>query len=349
MPGFITKTLKQLGDVLFRTIGNLGEAKNKVPTFVQKIAVPTGDVYAIATDGTLRHLGLKRSGTSQDFGSWQNVDDSVALKEIAVSGNGVFGIGSDDALWFISQTGSSLENSLVWGSWQRVDDSVKLKQIVVLIGGGEGFGIGTDNILWHRGRQIFNPGGGSTIWLGWEVIGYSFKQISLPNDTGDLFGLRTDDHLWHVVQGHTGLPGGDWKDLGGNFAQIAVVPKVGRAVFAIGTDRGLWYLEDIESSPPKWQSLTGAIKRITVANGGGEVLAIGADDALWHILKDVRISTGPASWAFGSWKPLDDSIKLKEIAVVEWGTELYGIDTNGVVCYKTKDPLGKWSTWRSLP
>ena len=222
--------------------------------------------------------------------TWENLGGNLQGKPAVVIEIGgrlaVFARGTDNALWFASQTSPA-------GSWTQF---VSLGGVIISnptaiadeTGKVSVFALGTDSAVWMRSQTT----AGIDNYSDWASIGGSgtsdlaiaqtFSQRGSPVNVIRLFVRGTDNALWYSTAG--GLSTWSvWNSLGGflTSAPAAGVLPGGLAIapFVRGGDNALWHLQS-----GVWASLGGAMSGPPgVAEINGYVIYRGIDNAFWFV------------------------------------------------------------------
>jgi hypothetical protein len=288
---------------------------------------------------------------------------AVALATAVTGGRNVdgrlemFGVGTDNALWHLSQQNP---HAPPWSAWSPLGGALTSEAAVAVNTDGriEVFARGADNALWHIWQQ--NPHAGP--WSAWSSLGGVITSAPSVVVNGDgrleVFARGTDNGLWHIWQenAHAG-PWSAWSSLGGVISSnpAAIVNSDARIeVFARGTDDALWHIwEGNPHAGPwsAWESLGGSITSDPApalnSDGRLEVFARGTDDALWQIWEE-----NPHAGPWSAWSSLGGVITSDPTAVLnsDGRIEVFarGFDDALWHIWEENPHAGPWSAWSSL-
>lgn len=259
---------------------------------------------------------------NEEFIPWTPLSGFVKQLATATNGNGqvqVFGIGSDNALWYRTQNVNNDPNS--FGSWVSLGGVVKQFTVGQNADGRlQVFAVGGDNAA-YTNLEV----NGAFTSAGWTSLGGVVKQLTVArnaNDDLELFAIGGDNALYRKVQ-TDGTNFGAWTSLGGVVKQIVAAVNADKTVqvFGIGGDNALY--TNKQSAPGGggfngWQSLGGFVSQIALGvnlDGTLQVFGIGGDNAAWTR----KQNSGPSDQAasFTSWASLGGFVK--QVAVGDYG------------------------------
>jgi hypothetical protein len=294
----------------------------------------TLDVFAIGTDHALycnsysqgtthtapsANLSLyPPPGTTSPWSGWKSLGGYVQSITAALDAHhqlDVFGVGSNDAVYYVTQ---SLANGS-WSAWNDLYGTVKpasgdfdphgnLQAALDSHGNLDVFAIGGNNAVWYNSRSAVTG-----TWGGWNSLGGAVLSLSASLDAGgnlDVFTVGTNLGVWYRSQSAATGTWSTWNSLSGQGEEwlsvnAALDPRGNLDVYAIGTDgsvqyqeqppkggwSGGWMLTDAPWSPPV-KSLC-----LTVNNVRGEVdvLGIGSANNTAYVLQGASYYAPPAS------------------------------------------------------
>jgi hypothetical protein len=215
------------------------------------------DVFAIGSTNALWYRS--QAPTSNSWSGWTNLGGWLQSNSTSLDPEGtlktnldsrgnldVFGIGSDKAAWYRSQSGVNGS----WSAWNRIGGAV-LAISTSFDGHGnlDLFTIGTNRAVYYSSQSF---AGGS--WSGWKNLGGVVQSICTGLDGQnnlDVFTIGTDDAVYYQEQPYSGTWSG-WMGLEGDVKAINVTRNYGTGtldVTAIGSDNALWSLENATYSP----------------------------------------------------------------------------------------------------
>jgi hypothetical protein len=168
-------------------------------------------VVAVGTDGALWASGVSADRTTllpwQSLGGSFQGNPSLVARTQFQSGThwagflNVFARGTDNSVWFNSQTGSA---GHTWdGGWQSLGGVIVNNPRAIENSDGrlEVFVAGTDNAVWHT-EQITGAGGAP--WASWSTLGGVIRGDVVPALDGsgsvNIFVRGSDSSLWYLAQ-----------------------------------------------------------------------------------------------------------------------------------------------------
>ena len=323
--------------------------------------------------GTLFH----KWQTSADSGTWSTYSSlngeirSNSDLALAMNNDGrlqVFMIGTDNALYYKTQTGA--DSSSWTSSWTSLGGTIRADTSPAVAMNNDGrlqvFMIGTDNALYYKTQTA----AGSSTWSSaWTSLGGTIRAntdpVVIANSDGRLqvFVVGTNNQLYYRSQTAADSSSwtSSWTSLGGAI-RADTSPAVARnndgrlQVFMIGTDNALYYKTQTAAGSSTWSSawtsLGGPLRAntdpVVIANSDGrlQVFVVGTNNQLYYRSQTAADSS---SWT-SSWTSLGGAIRADTSPAVarnnDGRLQVFMIGTDNALYYKTQTAAGS-STWSS--
>jgi hypothetical protein len=274
---------------------------------------------------------------------WTGLGGQALSISTARDANGdvdVFAIGTDQGLWYQSQTPNG-----TWSGW--IDRGGKVLSISAIRdsnGNLDVFAIGTNKAVYYQSQT---PNGA---WSGWMGLGGAVLSLGTTLDaTGDLdvFAVGTNKAVYYRSQTPGGTWGG-WMDLGGTVLSIspALDAKGNLDVFAIATNQAVYY----QSQAPKgawsgWFDLHGTGASLTTAldgKGDLDVFIVGTDQVAYY-----RSQASNGYWS--DWTSLlGDMVSISAALNANGDLALFGVGTANALYYQVEPSNGNFGYWMAL-
>jgi hypothetical protein len=206
----------------------------------------------------------------------------------------VFIVDREQSLWHSWQPADSFD----WTEWQLLDTATKKVSVARSASGRvELFTIGTDDAVWHRGREANAEQTAFGVWRKLELSGTQLSAAAAEPDGFALAVIGQDGALLVQSFGADGEPVAEPENLAGESFDVALaqLPGGGFSLVAVGSEDNLWerrYL-GVEQGWLDWQSLPVSSKRValvatneglslfTLSNGAIASSQLTAADASW--------------------------------------------------------------------
>lgn len=244
------------------------------------------DAFARGQDNAIWHAAWNGASWS----GWESLGGGFTSAPAAVSWGpnriDLFGRGADNALWHDAWTGTA------WSGWQPLGGQLTEAPTVSSWGPNrlDVFARGTDNALWHTAWT-------GSAWSGWQGLGGLLSAAPGAVSWGlgriDVFVRGTDAALYH--RAWDGSTWTAWEALGGGMTASAPAPASTAAnrldVFIPGQDGALYHRTWNGSTwsgfaalgpPTLWHLGPAAVSQ--AGSGRVDVLAVGPDNAIWHVV-----------------------------------------------------------------
>ncbi|MEU8926131.1 RICIN domain-containing protein [Kitasatospora sp. NPDC048545] len=341
------------------------------------------EAFALATDGTVWHIGQREPGT--DWSDWSTLGGAADSDPVvATNADGRLEVFTTHG-GTVSTMASTTTGDSTWSTtWVPHGGSLAKTMAVAVAANQDGrlqvFGAGTDGTL----KSLTQTAPGSVYgenWDPWTSMGAptGVKLVGRPaaamNSSGQLqvFGWGNDHQLWTRVQNKANTKNwSPWKPLPALSGGVQGYPAVARnqdgrlQVFALGTGGKVY---DVAQHTPgqqqwgsSWKPLTGqgtafggvvSLNNLNVAanaDGRLEVFARHSDNSLWHTMQ-----TQPSSVDSWSTPSSLGGTTINDSAVVanrDGRLEAFSVHTS-VLAHSAQGesnppPSDTWTDWENL-
>jgi probable HAF family extracellular repeat protein len=290
---------------------------------------------------------------AQWFGLGGVLTSNVGVVTI-FDGFDAYGLGSDSALWHITQSAASGP----WGSWSGLggasftsEPAVAADDAGLSTGIIEVLEISADGTLWHIAQKTRGDWSGAT----WDNLGSGFKGrpalIADSNRTLHAFVRTSNDSILALTQSNPGSANWPAVSLGGVVTSNPAAALDGAGslqVVATGTDQALWNSGvTISGDVIPWSSAGGSLKGDpSLISRGGVLYAFGRGD------DDSVLFNFKQSNQWGSWQSLGGVIVDNPRAILNYDgrAEVFVAGTDNAVWHTAQTAGGsdQWSPWSTL-
>ncbi|XP_078595835.1 uncharacterized protein LOC144872941 [Branchiostoma floridae x Branchiostoma japonicum] len=238
---------------------------------------------------------------------WESIGGR--LKFVSVGSNGVWGVNSNDDIYYRTDT---FENAASSGSgWQHIGG--KLKQIS---SGHSVWGVNAnDDIYIRQGITSSNPTG-----TGWHRIEGKLKQLDVSSTAKQLWGVNSGDNIYRRTGITTAEPkGAGWQRISGGLKFVSVGPA---GVWGVNRNDDIYYrtgtFGNEASAGSGWHQIGGKLKQIS--SGDNIVWGVNANDDIY-----VREGISSSNPTGTGWRQIPG--KLKQVEANPSGSQAWGVNS----------------------
>ncbi|XP_078597351.1 uncharacterized protein LOC144873668 [Branchiostoma floridae x Branchiostoma japonicum] len=262
--------------------------------------------------------------------TWNAIDGR--LKFVSVGSKGVWGVNSNDDIYYRSGTQESGQSS--GRGWEHI--AGKLKQIS---SGHSVWGVNAnDDIFIRQGVTASTPTG--TDWLN---IAGKLKQLDVSSTANQVWGVNSNDNIYRRTGISSDEPAGtNWEQIDGLLKHVSVGPA---GVWGVNANDDIFYrtgtFRNEASAGSGWEHIAGKLKQIS--SGDNIVWGVNVNDDIF-----IREGISSSTPAGTGWRQIPG--KLKQVEASPGSQQAWGVNSGDLIYHRTSPPATDPSgpTWNAI-